>query len=227
MAHGSLAAIDVLDPNGTVVGWLLGHAIDTERELMIRSPFQLVEELKKENVARVEQQLYTVAGRYVVILLGNDVKRLYLDPSGSLSVMYSVAEPVLGSTPQVIGHSDPAAPDLVASIGTTREKSGTWYPCGQTPWRNLRVLMPNHYLDLEIWDAKRHWPVLGSFEERIVNDHRSVVAEIGSRITRNIRAVVKAHPTTMSLTAGRDTRMLLACARPMVDRLIFVTSHSF
>jgi hypothetical protein len=51
------------------------------------------------------------------------------------------------------------------------------------------------------------------------------VAEIADLIKRNIAAVVAATPTYFFLTAGRDSRMLLACAKEVAKKLQLVTAE--
>jgi hypothetical protein len=68
---------------------------------------------------------------------------------------------------------------------------------------------------------ERHWPdrVLSPIE-----DESSAVAEIASITKRQMQAVVKHGPATLRLTAGKDSRMLLACARDFVGELDCVTA---
>jgi hypothetical protein len=223
--HPALVVSDVVGPSGERVGWLLGNPIDTERQAMQIGQFRLRHTACAANAGDIERQLYRLAGRYVlVVLLGEGLRRLYLDPCGSLSVVYSLTHSLVGSTPEALGNSRLAEVALIERIRVTREASGTLYPCGLTPYHNLRVLPPNHYLDLDDWFVRRHWPTRAPAVVSGRGQCLEIVQEIAGRITGNIRAVVDAFPTVMSLTAGRDTRMLLACARPIADRLLFVTS---
>jgi hypothetical protein len=222
--HLSLGVSDVVGPGGETAGWLLGYPIESARQAMLIGPWRLTHTPCAANARDIERQLYTLAGRYVLVLLGENLRRLYLDPCGTLSLVYSVTDLLAGSTSEVLGDKELADSGLVERISSTRETSGTWYPCGLTPWRNLRVLPPNHYLDVDGWTIRRHWPTSEPTSVSNRSQCLDVVEAIAARITGNIRAVVDTYPTVMTLTAGRDTRMLLSCARTMIGQLLFVTS---
>jgi len=93
-------------------------------------------------------------------------------------------------------------------------ESGSYYPFGLTPYRHVRRVLPNHYLDLEGWKAVRHWP--GKAELTVDYDTDRAVKEIVSIIKNNLQAISKRYRIHMGLTAGRDTRLLLACSRPIL-----------
>jgi hypothetical protein len=48
-------------------------------------------------------------------------------------------------------------------------------------------------------------------------------AEIGELVAESLRAVAARQPLSLSLTAGQDSRLLLACARDVVERAEFIT----
>lgn len=189
---------------------------------MLSGDWRLHCEASPANYSAIESQLYSLAGRYVLILLGKDIQRIYVDPSASLSVLYSIDEQVAGSTATALGVADPSP--LATQISRTRRASGTWYPCGLTEWRSLHVLLPNHYLDLRSWVARRHWPECDAPFPSESCDTSATIREICQRLANNIAAVVSEHLATMELTAGRDTRMLLACSKPLVEKIQFETS---
>jgi len=86
-----------------------------------------------------------------------------------------------------------------------------WFPFALTPRVDVHRLLPNHYLDLATWKTIRHWPT--GQPALVASDQVGAQVErIASRIESTISAVVRHGPTTMGLTAGCDTRVLLACA---------------
>jgi hypothetical protein len=56
---------------------------------------------------------------------------------------------------------------------------------------------------------------------RCVDDFSTVV----ERVRRNILGLTSEWPVLQRLTGGRDSRMLLACARPFADRITFFTAE--
>lgn len=222
--HPSLPVHNVFDAAGAHAGWLVGHAIDTKAQRMLTGDWHLFCDASLNNCATIEAQLFSLAGRYVLFLLGSDIRRMYVDPSASLSLLYSLDDRLAGSSAHALGITELSQSSLTAEIDRTRQVSGTWYPCGLTQWQNLRVLPPNHFLDIDAWEICRHWPQPDQSTASEPSDVNSVVNAICHRLTANIAAVAAEHPTTMQLTAGRDTRMLLACSKPVVEQIEFETS---
>jgi hypothetical protein len=121
-------------------------------------------------------------------------------------------------TPTLIGAVE-FDTDLIKMVGIP-DRDG-WYPFGLTSKKGVERLIPNHYLDLVTWDSYRHW----LSESIIINqDTTSAIREIARIIKRTIEAVTKEYSTYMSLTAGGDTRVMLACARDQLDNISFYTN---
>jgi hypothetical protein len=83
-------------------------------------------------------------------------------------------------------------------------------------------LLPNHYLDLTTWQAVRHHPK--TFDPMHDADVPHAVSRLVSVLQRQIGAVL--HATTrlyMPLTAGLDSRTLLACSRFGHEGIEYVT----
>lgn len=102
-----------------------------------------------------------------------------------------------------------------------REGSGSWLPGTLTAHEGLHRLLANHYLDLETWTARRFWPRLDTFvREMKFEDAVGIVA----RGLRNYTAcAAEAFRIGITVTAGCDSRLLLAAAREVVDRVEFFT----
>jgi hypothetical protein len=99
-------------------------------------------------------------------------------------------------------------------------QSGRFYPAGMLPFDDIRRLMPNFYLDVDKMMPYRHYP---KHDFKRTDDTEMLIAQIQSRLSDNIRSVAREHDTYLSLTAGRDSRMLLAAARDGVARAEFFT----
>jgi len=168
----------------------------------------------------VEHLLYTYSGRYVALLCGGNLARVYVDPIGSLGVLYCPSQGIVTSSMFLIPESADTGDrtELVNVLGIPGSEA--IYSFGLTPRESVDYLLPNHYLDLSDWTVHRHWPA-GDFD--YAQDPASVVAEIAGGVRKNVRAIVRNGPVQMSLTAGRDSRMMLACSREMVGDITFVT----
>jgi hypothetical protein len=168
--------------------------------------------------ATFEATLYEYGGRFAAVMLGGRVGRLYLDAAGSLAAVYCPTHRMAASTPSLIPQGGDCGDAIIPEIAALGSEGS--YPFGLTPRRNVERLMPNHFLDLESWQAARHWP---AGEIAATGDPRQTVAEVAALVGRHIAAMAEGGPLHMSLTAGRDTRMMLACAREHVGRIAFYT----
>ena len=88
------------------------------------------------------------------------------------------------------------------------------YVMGRTPWQGIRQLLPNHYLDLETGVSNRCFPV----QQYQIQSTKSVLPELIKILRGQIKAAACHHTLTLPLTAGWDSRVLLAVSRPVLDR---------
>ena len=96
-----------------------------------------------------------------------------------------------------------------------------WFPAGLTAHRGLHRLLPNHYLDLTTLEVRRFWPVKAIGTDP---DPEAIVSEIIEVVQAQIEALTHAPKKLgVALTGGHETRMLLACARPYLDKIDMVT----
>ena len=91
-----------------------------------------------------------------------------------------------------------------------------WLPGGLTFSHGVSRLQANHRLDFATWTPVRHWqpPPVGSSTD---------VGDVVTAVRDNLARVAAQAPMTFCLTAGHDSRMLLACARPFVEQSTFIT----
>jgi hypothetical protein len=195
--------------SGVILGWYIG------------SDGMLLGEVKQPPAPdSFDEMLASLAGNYVCLLTAGSDVRLYLDACGSLSAFYAGEQQCISSNIFLIPDAL-SARDNRRYAGRFDNPASNWmFPVGMTPRMDVERLLPNHYLDLTSWKAVRYWPNTPLAE---TTDVQQTVAEIGDLVARNISAVARAVPIQMPLTAGRDSRMLLACARPWASQASFFT----
>ncbi len=216
--HPSLPVVQLSDGDGNPVGWLLGYAVDDGGTLLegghtATVPCATTDEL--------EDWIYLNGGRFATIVVTPFLERVYLDPCGSLSAVYCSSLECVASTTTLVprdGDTREIA-EHMSAVGIPRDGM---YPLHRTPRKNVLRLLPNHFLDLGTWEAERHWPKTSRFA---VRDTADVVSSVVDRVRLNISGLMDAWPVLLRLTAGRDSRMLLACARPFADRITFFTAE--
>ncbi|HKL16313.1 MAG TPA: hypothetical protein VJ915_11795 [Balneolaceae bacterium] len=172
-----------------------------------------------------EALIFSLSGRYIVAGVLNKESRLYLDASGSLPIVYDPAKEVASSSPQLIleeEYETKLDTRLMHQLGMP--KSGLWIPSGLTAHKGVYRVIPNHFLDLEKWIINRHWP---SQEIKKTSGTDKLVNAIASSVKNTCSAVAKSHKPLFSITAGRDSRMLLACVRHLTKKSEFFTFKKF
>jgi hypothetical protein len=220
-SQSKLPAIEMRGSDGCQIGWLLGYPIDQDGQLRSSSSALGIDARVADGPGSFERSLYTLGGRFAAIYLTPDSPRVYLDPSGSMAVVFCPELGIAASSTNLIPYSATTQEnhELIRAIGSP-ERDG-WYPFGLTPRHGIERLLPNHFLDLSTWGPVRHWPHPGALT--INGNTGSAVAEIASILERQIGAVARVGPLYLALTAGKHTRMLLACARNHLDRITCFT----
>lgn len=220
-ADPRLPVTRLLSADGARSGWILGYPIDPAGRLVAGT--MTLPGPDGDEIRRFESALYELGGCFVAVFLGSRVCRVYLDAAGSLATVFCPSQGIATSSPYLVPYVEGCGDrsDLLRALGTPFQDG--WFPFGLTARHGIDRLLPNHTLDLDTWQVTRHWP-LGDLAE--VEDVSGAVAEIAQCLKRNIRAVTQVRPVHMSLTAGRDSRILLACARGETERIRFFTLPS-
>lgn len=162
-------------------------------------------------------------GRWLLIAArGSDVflfpdalglrQAFYTDPArtGSVWVMSQpgIGEELLGLTPdaQALAYID------TQTFRCTHEYR---WPGAASPFEGLKHLLPNHWLDLSTGQAHRYWPAAPLAPLSV----DAAVDQLMVLMPGLIRAAVARYDVVLSLTAGIDSRMVLAAARGVMDRV--------
>jgi hypothetical protein len=218
--HPSLPAIRLLAEKDRFAGWILGYPIDGGGRLIAEGDILRLPGPVDGPESDLETFIYGFGGRFLAALVGAGKPRLYLDPVGSLSVVYCAHQGIVASTPNLVPYDDRTIERVHLARALRIPESSAMYPLGMTPRFNVERLLPNHYLDLSNWKCVRHWP---KEPLRSGGSVAEAVSAIAAVTKRNIAGVVARIPTYLRLTAGQDSRMLLACARDVADRLELFT----
>lgn len=214
-AHPRLPMVDIVDASGAAVGWLAGHAVD-EAGAMVADRFVVRD---SANTRALEDELYRIGGHFVAIVLAAAHERVYLDPAGALSCVYAATLQAVCATPSLIPYGMGCDDDdeLIRQSGVPYRRALLGF--GLTPRRGVERILPNHYLDLGAWTTHRHWPpapIAGS------GDPVDAVHTVARVLERHTRALA-AGPAYLALTAGYDSRSVLACAREHRDAIELFT----
>jgi hypothetical protein len=113
---------------------------------------------------------------------------------------------------------DPDANEYMASAAFASHPEYRW-PGSATAYREIRRLLPNHYLDLDSGRAARFWPDTTlepvGFEE---------AADRSAGLLRGlVAAAARRFELVVPVTAGVDSRVVLGACRDLRDRVSYAT----
>lgn len=165
--------------------------------------------------------LDALRGSFIVVTRGALPRRLYPDCGATLPIVYCAASRrAASSAGMLLGPEEYAARFLAPRHHRLVESGGAadrWIPGALTAHEGVRRLMPNHYLDLTTWETTRFWPRRDEFALGLAFE--TAVEIVADRMQGFMRAVGHSASAAIALTAGFDSRMLLAAARSVSDRI--------
>lgn len=223
-AHPDAHVCPIFDQANRPIGWFLEPLIHLSAASSNVLPNRLVLDIKEDDMSgSVESRLYGrdpqgrstgngLEGAWTAILLGPDgrgpMPRVYL---GSLSsAVYAADRRVVAATANLIPHLER---DMDISRAFDTFATRVPVTLGLTPFRGVRRLVQNHFLDLQEFEVFRHWPV-ESFA--CDHDHETGVDRFVAGSFRLVCALAPAFPNfQVPLSAGRDSRAVLALLRPV------------
>lgn len=215
--HPSLPITNIYSLDKKLIGWLIGYFISSDGEYLPEKVVFNTSGHLTDSV--IESELFSFGGRFIGIFLNENFQRVYLDASGSFPAVYSTQEDVVASTPSLIGYEM----DVELLRALNMPQSGLYFPFDFTSQKNVKRLLPNIYLDLQSMTSARHWPLQSDI---CVVQEDVAIQRLEKILKRHIGAVAKKYRVCIPLTGGKDSRMLLACAKEFLDNADFVTVRS-
>jgi hypothetical protein len=105
-------------------------------------------------------------------------------------------------------------------------KDSRWNPAckwigDETYYEDVKHLLPNRYLDINMREARRYWP--NEPIERL--DFEEAVSKICTFLQGSIKAIVHRHPVMMAVTSGVDSRTLMAASRSNQDKIYYFINN--
>lgn len=180
-----------------------------------------------ENCGSFPRETYRYGGRWVVIASDGNDFILFNDAAGLRQIFHTNERDSRGlwcaSEPGMLARvlrleMDSEALGLINSYGfrTNREY---WWPGGGSPYKELSHLLPNHCLYLRSGRVRRYWPDRDLKEQPIGR----AVETVSRMLTGLIRSAAERFDLVQSLTAGWDSRLLLAASREISHRISYMT----
>ncbi|MBI3899905.1 MAG: hypothetical protein HY308_16645 [Gammaproteobacteria bacterium] len=168
-----------------------------------------------------------LAGRWILIVDSDDGRYLFHDALGLRQVFHTLPATTGGvwalSQPGLAIdilrlRIDEQAQQFVDSHQFRTHSEYRW-PGASSPVEGLRHLLPNHALDLRTGAVTRYWPVAPLPEIEIPQ----ALDAIALQLDGSMRAAAARFDLALSMTAGVDSRLVLAASRAIKERLRYVT----
>jgi acetyltransferase-like isoleucine patch superfamily enzyme len=227
-AHPDLNVEFIQEGNRSIT--LLGFMLDphrpawTDRDILAALFLVFANCANRDNIFEFT---YDFGGRWVIVYDDGIQVTLFTDPAGYRQVYYTDAKTIApvycASQPGTIAASlgllpDDEALEFIAKVRARGIKE-YWWPGETSLYREVRHLLPNHYLDLLTGACQRFWPC-ADLEKKSFAD--SVF--VGSQILNGlIESASKRYDLALTLTAGRDSRLILSLLNQVKDEIYYYT----
>jgi len=164
-------------------------------------------------------------GRYLYFSVAGKDTYVTTDAGALFPLVFHASEGIIASSPSIIAAVAPITRDEALAGKYDLRKRHGWYPFGLTPYKEVNRLLPNHSLNLSTWESKRLWPAPETvlFSPEHERSGQKAVLELAELIRDRVQSVANQRNFRVHLTAGFDTRMLLATCRNVLNHVVFQT----
>lgn len=213
---------------GRVSLTLLGHMLDTSDPGAGNQ--QILEKLIAQfsDINTLIRSCDPFGGRWLIIAVHGEDQYLFTDTLGLRQVYYTntaVPGPIWLVSQAGLAKClfdleyDSVTRAFVDSLQFSSYPEYSW-PAGGTPFAEIHHLLPNHYLHLNSRVSRRHWPWRKT--EPVSFD--KAIEELSRRLENTMSAVVNRFGNVvLGITAGLDSRLVLAAARKWCNQIGYVT----
>jgi len=165
------------------------------------------------------------SGRWVLIWKDKSGVKMMNDACGTRQIFFYIEKDEIwcGSQPSIIayeyGLEANITPEINGFINSVEYKRECAWIGDGTIYENLWHMLPNHYLDLDLMEAKRFWPIA-----EIDELDMSVAVKEAAYIIRGtiISILYRFKNIMLSVTAGLDSRTNLAACKPIKERIKYI-----
>jgi len=224
--HPDLTTTIVENGNNRAV--LLGYAIDPFNPKL--NDLEILQRFVTGSISlyNVICGLEKLSGRFVLIVKCSEGMWLFPDANALRQTIFCFDEHKAiwcASQPEILAERfDFIYDEEVLSYRNmpaySNSKEEFWLINDRTPFREIKYLLANHYLDLLHGSVKRFWPVSDCIGSLSVEESIRLSTPI---LQNSIKAAVDRFDLKMGITAGSDSRRSLAAAKDVSDKIFFFT----
>lgn len=207
--------------------FLLGYVIDPFQPDFTDS--EILDWLIHESpdLSSLIENTYRLSGRWVIIFVQGQKVFFFHDPFGMRQIYYAglQGEFWCGSEPSILAENLNVKPDktnqyLNEFIQSSAFKKKEHFWIGdKTRYKEIRHLLPNHFIDVNTANIERFW----------INHERNysvgtAAKKAGELLRNSLLSASKRFNLMMPVTAGWDSRVLLAASKDIKDDLYYFIS---
>lgn len=208
-------------PSSDIQGWVLGHFHPDQSQTL--TPERVT--WASFSPSHIEHMLQTWSGRYLVIAQ-TDQGEVFLwpDAAASLAVCYDQEQGRVASIPSLwpdLQERPLQSSSFLESWRVVQNRTNQICPLGYSPYRGIHLLLANHRLSLKTMQPERiPFPEhFGKFQKFRPRDPR-IKATVNA--LQSFYTAARHHsPLAANLTAGRDTRVILAMLLDQCEDVLF------
>lgn len=149
-----------------------------------------------------------LCGRFVVLEETSNGEQITSDPAGLLPVIFDEERGVFASTPAVVSRYRTIEEDVRIRREAERPDGRIWYPFGLVPFRGIRRILPGRTVSSTGDPICR--PGYAAGQPAGAETPEQLTKSIMRRVSSHVAAVAAGGQLTSHLTAGYDSRMVLA-----------------
>jgi hypothetical protein len=207
---------------------LIGYIVDPDQVNATDS--DVVDKLlgKYSSIQELINATFRFGGRWVLIAQDGNRRYLFNDPLGLRQAFYTDTVRTdndlwvmsqAGTGAELLGLTmDPSSRDYMEWRMSQGHHEYMW-PGTTSPFREILHLLPNHYLDINTGRCHRFWP--REQLEQISFDE--AIDRVADRMPRLLEAAANRFDLVLGLTAGIDSRLVLAASRAIRKRISYVS----
>lgn len=207
--------------------FLLGHVLDYQHPESTDQA--IVAEILRAaaTFAEVLKAFDPFAGRWAAIYVDKGQAFVFHDPAALRQVHHgrdSDGGLWCGSRPELLARIanrplDTTNLNSLQQAGVLELGATHFWPGTGSAFLGIDRLLPNHYLNVRTGEVQRYWPTAAVPQL----DADAAITRSGEMLTGVLAAASGRYPLAMGMTAGNDTRLLLAAARGCSEQLTYYT----
>ena len=198
---------------------LLGRVLDTN---IWTTDIDRVADILSQQLEDSEEKFYNyidcLNGRFVIFYGDKNRCRVMNDATGMRSVYYHTEKCMIASHYGLIADCCEAEEEPYYSKYNTLRSPKPWaLPGDMTPYKNIRILIPNHEIKTENMQISRFYP------RRDHTDHSpdEIAENMADNIRRQAELLAENNTLLFSVTGGNDSRVSMAASRNIREKCVY------